>query len=116
MRRSHQSASSRPPASAYPEIAAIVGLVACRREIPSGPSALSRRPAKVSSDFRSAPAQNACSPAPVSTSTRTSGSDSKRAKASCSATAVGPSTAFRRCGRSIVISAVVSRRSYLTGG
>ena len=38
MRRSHQSASSSPPARHQPEIAAIVGLGEIRREKPSGPS------------------------------------------------------------------------------
>ena len=42
-RRSHHSASSRPPARHQPEIAAIVGLEAVRRVKPRGPSALSRR-------------------------------------------------------------------------
>ena len=39
IRRSHQSASSSPPARHQPEIAAIVGLEAISRVKPSGPSA-----------------------------------------------------------------------------
>ena len=43
IRRSHHSASSRPPARHQPAIAAIVGLVGVRRVKPSGPSGSSRR-------------------------------------------------------------------------
>ncbi len=78
MRRSHQSAISRPPARQKPEIAAIVGLEAVRRVKPIGPSALIRRGAIVSVAFRSAPAQNEIPPAPVTTSARASSSASKR--------------------------------------
>ena len=88
-RRSHQSASSSPPASAQPEIAAIVGFDARSRVNPSGPSgrwssqsdtvrSRSRRAAvgvlgeerlaRSANAFRSAPAQNASGPSPVSTS------------------------------------------------
>ncbi len=43
MRRSHHSASSRPPARQKPEIAAIVGLDGVRRVKPIGPSPLISR-------------------------------------------------------------------------
>ena len=43
MRRSHHSASSRPPARHQPSIAAIVGLDGVRRVKPSGPSAPASR-------------------------------------------------------------------------
>jgi hypothetical protein len=61
--------------------------------------------------FRSAPAQNAWSPAPVSTITRASSSASKLWNASPSSPAVSPSTAFRRSGRLIVTRAAAPRRS-----
>ena len=79
IRRSHQSASSSPPARHQPAIAAIVGLGEARRVKPSGPPGASA--SSVSIAFRSAPAQNASSPAPVSTSTRASSSAAKRSNA-----------------------------------
>ena len=108
-RRSHHSASSKPPARQWPLIAAIVGFGDASRVNPSGPPGASG--SSVSSAFRSAPAQNAWSPAPVSTSTCASSSAAKRLKASSSACAVGPSIALWRSGRSIVTSAAWSRRS-----
>ena len=57
IRRSHQSASSRPPARQWPEIAAIVGFGEASRVKPSGPPGASA--SSVSSAFRSAPAQKA---------------------------------------------------------
>jgi hypothetical protein len=64
-----------------------------------------------SMSFRSAPAQKASSPAPVSTKTRASSSASKRWNASPSSAAVSPSTALRRSGRLIVTRAAAPRRS-----
>ena len=107
-RRSHQSASSSPPARQWPEIAAIVGLGEARRVKPIGPPGASV--SSVSIAFRSAPAQNAAPPAPVRTSTSAS-SALKRSKAASSAAAVSPSTALWRSGRSIVTSATGPRRS-----
>ena len=78
IRRSHHSASSRPPARQKPEIAAIVGLLGVRRVKPIGPSALIRRSRMVSVAFRSAPAQKDTPPAPVRIITRASSSRSKR--------------------------------------
>ena len=57
IRRSHQSASSSPPARQWPLIAAIVGLGEASRVKPSGPPGASA--SSVSSAFRSAPAQKA---------------------------------------------------------
>ena len=54
------------------------GFDAIRRVNPSGPSSLKRRGPSVSIAFRSAPAQNATSPAPVRTITRASSSATKR--------------------------------------
>ena len=91
-RRSHHSASSSPPAKHQPEIAAIVGFEARRRVNPSGPpgrwssqasiAACGSSPenslARSANAFRSAPAQNASGPSPVSTSARAASSASKR--------------------------------------
>jgi hypothetical protein len=108
IRRSHQSASSRPPARQWPLIAAIVGFGDTSRVKPSGPPGASM--SSVSIAFRSAPAQKARSPAPVRTRTSAS-SCVKRVKASSSALAVAPSIALWRSGRSIVTSAAGPRRS-----
>ncbi len=92
IRRSHHSASSSPPARHQPETAAIVGFEARRRVKPSGPSGRpsSQAPTVPSGSspenscalsanaFRSAPAQKASGPSPVSTSARASSSASKR--------------------------------------
>jgi hypothetical protein len=59
-------------------MAAIVGFDAIRRVKPSGPPGAPSRGPRLSIALRSAPAQNATSPAPVSTSTRASSSSSKR--------------------------------------
>ena len=77
MRRSHHSASSRPPARHQPRSRRSSAWTGCRRVKPSGPSGASPRPS-VSSALRSAPAQKASSPAPVRTRTRASSSASKR--------------------------------------
>jgi hypothetical protein len=63
--------------------------------------------------LRSAPAQKA-PPAPVSTATAAPGSASKVRKASASAAAVGPSTALRRSGRSMVTTVTGPSRSTIT--
>jgi hypothetical protein len=92
-------------------MAAMVGLDAILRVKPSGPSGRSRRGPSDSMFFRSAPAQNAASPAPVRMKTRASSSASKRSNASPSRSAVGPSTALRRSGRLMVTRAAAPRRS-----
>ena len=84
---------------------------ASSRVKPNGPSAASRRPANVAIAFRSAPAQKLTPPAPVTTSTRASSSASNARKPSSSRSAVGPSTALRRSGRSIVRTAAAPLRS-----
>ena len=75
-RRSHHSASSKPPARHQPETAAIVGFGEARRVKPSGPPG-GVCASSVSSALRSAPAQNASSPAPVTISTRAPSSATK---------------------------------------
>ncbi len=74
-RRSHQSASSRPPATAKPEMAAITGLFITIRDGPIGPSPVgsSRLASPVAMALRSAPAQKV-PPSPQSTATRASSS------------------------------------------
>lgn len=109
-RISHHNASSSPPATAGPAMAAITGFESCIRVGPIGPS---RDPlSSVQSEFntettfrfspslaretaaRSAPLQNAPW-SPYNTATLADGSDSNSTKASANAWAVGPSTAFR---------------------
>ena len=99
-RRSHHRASSRPPATAYPDTAAMTGLDSRSRLTPIGasPSGATRLPRSVPSAVRSAPEQNT-PPSPCSTAAAASGSASKARKAAASATAVGPSTALRRAVR-----------------
>ncbi len=116
-RRSHQRASSRPPATAWPSTAAITGFESSMRVGPIGPSPCSStrftRPVCIA--FRSAPAQKQ-PPTPVSTATARSASPSKRRKASASSAAVGPSTALRASGRSMLTIATgpsVSKRTLL---
>jgi hypothetical protein len=53
--------------------------------------------------FRSPPAQNASSPAPVSTATSAASSSAKRVHASSSSAAIAGPIAFMRSGRSRVI-------------
>ena len=84
-------------------MAAITGLVSRIRVGPIGPSpsGATRLPRSVPTALRSAPAQK-FPPAPVSTATAASSSASKSRKASARAAAVGPSTALRASGRSMV--------------
>ena len=67
IRRSHQSASSTPPARHQPSTAAIAGFDGVSRVGPIGPSGWST---SRSIALRSAPAQKASPPAPVRTRTR----------------------------------------------
>jgi hypothetical protein len=69
------------------------------------------RGAKLSMAFRSAPAQKATPPAPVTTSARASSSATKRSYPSAINSAVGPSIALRRSWRSMVSRAAAPRRS-----
>ena len=115
IRRSHQIASSSPPATAWPATAAITGLDSFSLVGPIGPSpsGVVWFPSAVPTARRSAPAQNV-PPAPNNTATAASGSASNSLKASASATAVGPSTAFRTSGRSITIVVTGPARSTRT--
>ena len=105
-RRSHHKASSIPPATAYPSIAAITGLPSRSRVGPIGPGPSSDtdtgRRSTPAIAFRSAPAQK-YPPVPVSTATCAASSPSKASNAASNAAAVAASTALRRSGRLIVI-------------
>jgi hypothetical protein len=108
-RRSHQAASSSPPATAWPSTAAITGLVVSTRVGPTGPSPsgvtrLARGAPGSRMALRSAPAQNVPL-APVSTATPAVSSASKRPKAATSSSAVGRSMALATSGRSSVTTA-----------
>ena len=94
---------------ALKELGADLHGFAVKRVKPSGPPGASG--SSVAIAFKSAPAQNAWSPAPVSTSTRVSSSAQNASKWPSSAAAVAPSIALRRSGRSIVSSAAAPRRS-----
>ena len=76
---------------------------------PSGPPGASG--SSVSSAFRSAPAQNALVAGAGEHEHARVVVGAKRSKASRSASAVAPSTALWRSGRSIVTSAAAPRRS-----
>jgi hypothetical protein len=74
-RRSHQRASTSPPATAWPGMAVTTGLLNSMREGPMGPSPSGARWGSRPSDtaFRSAPAQNV-PPSPKKTPTFASAS------------------------------------------
>src|SRR5215203_4051895 len=101
--RSHQRASSKPPATAGPATAAITGFDSSSRDGPMGPRGAapplvgkssafsgSEAPARLDANLRSQPAQKA-PPAPQNTATEASASRSKARKASTSASALSRS-------------------------
>ena len=107
--RSQASTISQPPASALPFTAAIHGFLRSASTKPAKPLAVNRlstRPAATS--LRSAPAQKASAPAPVSTTTHTSGSASVRSTAACKACANSALMALRAVGRFSVTTATWS--------
>ena len=106
--RSQHRASSQPPPRAYPCTAAITG---CGRAStpPNAARNTSRCASSPASDrrlrsFRSAPTQNARSPAADSTTARESLSDASSAQAWASLVAIAVSIAFSASGRSRMIS------------
>jgi hypothetical protein len=112
MHRSHICASRNPPANATPFTAAIVGLTIvmfrpnCGRKSGGGTSS------EVSAiSFRSPPAQNAWSPAPVSTSTKADSSSLNRRAPSHKPSRTAWLSALRASGRSIVSQATPSTTS-----
>jgi hypothetical protein len=98
-RRSHQMASSNPPATACPSTAATTGLARRVRVGPIGPGPAGSY-SKPETWVRSNPAQNV-PPAPVRTATVALAQDSNSSKADLSNRAVSGSTAFLCCGRLI---------------
>ncbi len=94
-RKSHQIASSNPPATAYPSTAAITGFDKRIRVGPIGPSPSELK--RLLNAFKSAPAQK-FPPAPVKIATSDDDSSNSR-KACASASAVSRSTALRTAGR-----------------
>ena len=102
-RRSHASASSSPPPSALPSIAAIVGIgrAASRVDVRSSSSSRSRPPGPrwASNSPTCEPAENARSPAPVTTTARTS-----------------PGSAASSCASASFSSSSSSRVTRLSGG
>ena len=105
--RSHAIANPKPPARAKPQTRAIVGLPRLHRSRKSRassprPSWAAIAPVLSANDPRSAPAQNAWSPAPVRITTRTPSSDFAAATASRSCRMTSADIALRRSGRLIV--------------
>src|SRR5260370_23544104 len=78
MMRSRARASSKPPPIATPLTAAMIGLSQSKREVsPANPPVSQPRFPPAACHFRSLPAQNALSPAPVTIATHCSGSAQK---------------------------------------
>src|SRR6266511_642739 len=114
--RSHICASRKPPPYAAPLTAAITGLAISMLAPRWGAMSAGGtwRPSDAIS-FRSAPAQKAASPAPVSTSTLASGSASKRRNPSHRPAPTARSMALRASGRLMSSQAVPSVSWYRTG-
>ena len=93
-RRSHQIASSSPPATAWPWTAAITGLRSVMRVMPIGPSPVVdiRFASVVPTALRLAPAQKD-GPLPASTATNESDASNSR-NAEANSPAIAPSTAL----------------------
>ena len=120
IRMSHCKASSRPPPSAKPLMAAITGLPVCRLASPARVLAAPKcNSAKLSRGgivfLRSAPVQKARSPAPVRMATRMLSSFEMRSQAACSSLTDSGSSAFIASGRSNKTVAMKSLTSMETG-
>ena len=102
-RMSHHSASSRPPATAYPLTAAITGLDSTIRLGPIGPGPVrcTGLASGVPNALRSAPAQKVPL-SPHSTATAAESSLSNSSNAAYSPAAAGPFTALRASGRFMI--------------
>src|SRR3954469_2817510 len=116
MRRSHASASSQPPPSAYPLIAAIVGRgkrsISAKSDELIAASPSSRPRSRLS--LMSAPETNADSPPPVMITTPPALSAASVSRAARIAPTVSRSRAFLTSGRSMVIVAIDSAISVRT--
>src|SRR5450759_2128998 len=103
-KRSHEQASPRPPASACPLMRPTIGLPRPAIRVNSSTKSSRARwrsrsgmsPSKLA---RSAPAQNALSPAPVKTTTRTSGSFWHQRNAAARSRSMAPESGLRCSGR-----------------
>jgi len=85
MMRSQASAISKPPPIATPFTAAMIGLSQSKREVrPAKPPLSQPRLPPAACHFRSLPAQNALSPAPVTIAIHCSGSPEKSSNTFCS--------------------------------
>src|SRR5581483_3274502 len=106
---SHICASSQPPAKATPFTAAMTGLETCTLSPRTGRKPRGSTPSFISAiSLRSAPAQNALSPAPVRMPTRRDLSASRRLQASKSPLRTPALRALRFSGRLIVMTAIPS--------
>ncbi len=99
--RSQLNMISHPPASADPLQAAIRAFGKSRLVMPPKPFSVTGNSPEANA-FRSMPAENALSPAAVSTTTQTSSSASMSSRASDSAVAVARLMALRASGRLMV--------------
>ena len=102
--RSHESMISQPPARADPLTAAISGLANSRWAMPAKPprDPMMSAASPAAKAFKSIPALNALSPAPVMITTQQSLSASSSSKAAESPRETAPLMAFRASGRLMV--------------
>src|SRR4051812_19731704 len=111
--RSQASATSSPPATANPSIAAISGLRDARWTMPAKPRSPTHALSPATKAFRSIPALKPL-PAPVRTPTCSSGVSSSSSSAAATPSACALLNALRWSGRLSVMSRTPSRRSVRT--
>src|SRR4051812_25338610 len=108
-------ASSQPPPSAKPLIAAITGLpsvsIASKTCCPRLAVLCAPTPDWRDNSAMSAPATNALSPAPVTTTARTPASSRSSSRTACNSSIAAAFRALRRSGRLMVIVATASARA-----
>src|SRR5436190_3704013 len=103
MMRSQASAISKPPPMATPLTAAIISLSQSKREVsPANPPLSQPRFPPAACHFRSLPAQNALSPAPVTIATHCSGSAEKSSNTFCNSKWASVCSALYTSGRDSV--------------
>src|SRR3954447_14361590 len=111
--RSQASATSSPPATAKPSMAAISGLREARLTMPANPRAATHAFSPATKALRSMPALKPL-PAPVSTPTWSSAVSSSSSSALATPSARARLTALRASGRLSVMIRTPSRRSVRT--
>src|SRR3954453_22171665 len=111
--RSQARATSRPPATAKPSIAAMSGLRDARCTMPAKPRSPTHALSPATNALRSMPALKPL-PAPVSTPTCSSDVSSSSSSAAATPSACALLKALRWSGRLSVISRMPSRRSVRT--